>query len=63
MATKPVSVINIFDPLKSKLCELYENESIFDKFDLCSSPDSNIIITGNYNNSFHLFDRTTDQNI
>ena len=49
MATKPVSIINIFDPLKSKLCELYENESIFDKFDLCSSPDSNTIITGNYN--------------
>ena len=60
MATKPVSVINIYDPLKSKLCELYENESIFDKFDLCSSPDSNVIMTGSYNSSFHLFDRTTD---
>jgi len=63
MATKPVSIINIYDPLKSKLCELYENESIFDKFDLCSSPDSNLIITGNYNGSFHMFDRATDQNL
>ena len=60
MATKPVTVINIFDPLKSKLCELYENESIFDKFDLCSSSDSNLIITGNYNSTFHMYDRTTD---
>ena len=63
MNTKPVSVINIFDPLKSKLCELYENESIFDKFDLSSSPDSNFIITGNYNSTFHLFDRSNDKNI
>jgi len=32
MTNKPVSTIQIFEPLKSKLCELYENECIFDKF-------------------------------
>lgn len=26
MPTKPVSITNIYDPIKNKLCELYENE-------------------------------------
>lgn len=34
MTNKPVSTIPIFEPIKSKLCELYENESIFDKFSI-----------------------------
>lgn len=26
MTNKPVSIIPIFEPIKSKLCDLYENE-------------------------------------
>lgn len=63
MTNKPVSVIPIFEPLKSKLCELYENESIFDKFSIQSSPDSNYFITGNFNSTFHLIDRNGDNNL
>jgi len=37
MTNKPLVSTNIFEPLKSKLCELYENECIFDKFDISSS--------------------------
>jgi len=34
MNNRPVSKIGVFDPLKSKLCDLYENECIFDKFSI-----------------------------
>jgi len=56
MPNKPVEVINIFESLKSKLCELYENECIFDKFSISSSPCSNYFLTGLFNNNFHISD-------
>ena len=34
MSNKPVVSVPIFEPLKSKLCDLYENECIFDKFSI-----------------------------
>lgn len=34
MPSQPLQVISIFEPLKSKLCDFYENDCIFDKFDL-----------------------------
>ena len=42
--------------MKGKISEMFENEAIFDKFNLCSSPDGSTILTGNYNNTFHLLD-------
>ena len=62
MTNKPVVTIPIFEPIKTKLCELYENESIFDKFSISSSSDSNYFITGNYNSSFHIIDRFGENN-
>lgn len=44
------------DYLERKLCEVYENEAIFDKFDLQISPDSQHILTGSYNSNAHLID-------
>ena len=63
MTNKPVVTVPIYEPLKSKLCELYENESIFDKFSIVSSPDSNYLLTGYYNSTFHLIDRNGDNNL
>jgi serine/threonine-protein phosphatase 2A regulatory subunit B len=40
MPRKPVASVELFEPLKSKLCEMYENECIFDKFAVSSSADS-----------------------
>ena len=54
MSNKPVETVNIFKPLKSKLCELYENESIFDKFSISSSPWSNYFLTKLLNKNFHI---------
>jgi serine/threonine-protein phosphatase 2A regulatory subunit B len=39
MESKPVKVINIHEHLKAKLCDLYENDSIFDKFECTFSGD------------------------
>jgi serine/threonine-protein phosphatase 2A regulatory subunit B len=60
--SKPLANIPIYDPIKTKLCELYENECIFDKFSICSGPDSNQVMTGMFNNNFHLIDVKKDTN-
>ena len=57
MTNKPVATVQVFEPLKSKLCDLYENECIFDKFSISSTPDSNYFITGNFNSTYHVIDR------
>ena len=51
---KVLDLIQIFEPLKSKLCDLYENECIFDKFNVVSSPCSNFMATGYFDGKFHL---------
>lgn len=33
MENKPIKTINVHDHLRSKLCDLYENDCIFDKFE------------------------------
>jgi serine/threonine-protein phosphatase 2A regulatory subunit B len=54
MPTKPISSIQIFEPLKSKLSEMYENECIFDKFDLNSSCDSNQVVVADHHRELQL---------
>jgi len=63
MTNKPVTTVQIFEPLKSKLCELYENECIFEKFNISGSPDSNYFFTGNFNSTFHIIDRNAEYNL
>jgi len=53
---KPIFTVMLNDAIKSKLCEMVENESIFDKFQLACSPDSSSILSGGYNNTFHMVD-------
>ena len=59
---KPVSQIMLNDGLKSKLCEMVENESIYDKFTMCPSSDGRSLLTGSYNNSFHIVDPEDNMN-
>lgn len=58
----PVRSYNVTDYLEKKLCEVYESETIFDKFDLQVSPDSTQILTGAYNSNAHIIDINTSQN-
>lgn len=55
MEKKPVAVYNVHEPLRGKLCDLYESDCIFDKFDCCMNRSCNMIATGTYNNSFKVF--------
>ncbi|OAD69504.1 hypothetical protein PHYBLDRAFT_178043 [Phycomyces blakesleeanus NRRL 1555(-)] len=56
MDREPVKTISIHEPLRSKLCDLYENDCIFDKFECTFSGDDRSVLTGSYSNTFHLYD-------
>lgn len=58
----PLVSTPLYEPIKTKLCALYEKELIFDKFDIRLGPDSSYFITGNYNNSFHICDLNGEKN-
>eukprot|EP01027_Heterolobosea_sp_BB2_P022286 GEZU01032805.1.p1 GENE.GEZU01032805.1~~GEZU01032805.1.p1 ORF type:complete len:217 (+),score=64.18 GEZU01032805.1:70-720(+) len=58
MENRPIKVLNVHEALRSRLCDLYENDCIFDKFECCFSGDGNHVVTGSYKNNFHVFDRT-----
>ena len=53
---QPVQTLNVTEYLDGKLCELYESERIFDKFDLQVSPDSRQVLTGSYHSHAHVID-------
>ncbi|ESN91505.1 hypothetical protein HELRODRAFT_108341 [Helobdella robusta] len=55
--SRPVETYQVHDYLRAKLCALYENDCIFDKFEACWSPDDRWLLTGSYNNFFRIFDR------
>lgn len=44
MESRPVKVIDVHDHLKGKLCDLYENDCIFDKFECNFSGDARYTI-------------------
>lgn len=54
--SKPVSSIAIHDHLRAKLCELYENDGIFDKFECSFSKDGSRVITGSYDHRTYVYD-------
>lgn len=51
-----VQSFNATDYLDSSLCDLYENQRIFDRFDLQISPDSTMALTGAYFSHAHVID-------
>jgi hypothetical protein len=51
-----VQTFNVTDYLDQNLCEVYESERIFDKFDLQVSPCSTMVLTGSYNSHAHVID-------
>ncbi|KAH3676210.1 hypothetical protein WICPIJ_009170 [Wickerhamomyces pijperi] len=60
MEKEPVKTINIHDHLKDKLCDTYENDAIFDKFECVFSGDGKSVMTGSYNNNFMVYQNATD---
>ncbi|KAJ3436400.1 protein phosphatase pp2a regulatory subunit b [Anaeramoeba flamelloides] len=56
MESKPLATLCVHDFSHSRLCELYENDFIFDKFECNWSGDGKYVITGSYENYYYLFD-------
>ncbi|XP_035632022.1 serine/threonine-protein phosphatase 2A 55 kDa regulatory subunit B alpha isoform isoform X1 [Oncorhynchus keta] len=57
MESRPVETYQVHEYLRSKLCSLYENDCIFDKFECCWNGNDSVVMTGSYHNFFRMFDR------
>jgi len=63
METKPIETYTVHEYLRAKLCSLYENDCIFDKFECCWNGTDTAIMTGSYNNFFRMFDRNSRKEV
>ncbi|KAF5199570.1 Serine/threonine protein phosphatase 2A regulatory subunit B beta isoform [Thalictrum thalictroides] len=59
MDSGPVATFQVHEYLRPRLCDLYENDSIFDKFECCLSGDGQRVATGSYSNLFRVFGCTS----
>jgi serine/threonine-protein phosphatase 2A regulatory subunit B len=50
MESQPIMVVPVHDAIKPKLCDLYENDSIFDKFECSFTFDGSQVMSGSYSN-------------
>ncbi|KAJ9677789.1 hypothetical protein PVL29_022649 [Vitis rotundifolia] len=55
METSPVAIFKIHEHLRPKLCDLYNNDAIFDKFECCLSGYGLHFATGSYSNLLRIF--------
>lgn len=55
MELKPIKTINVHEHLRDSLCDTYENDAIFDKFEVQFSGDNRSVMTGSYNNNFMIY--------
>lgn len=60
MEREPVKTINIHEHIRDKLCDTYENDAIFDKFEVVFSGDGKSVMTGSYNNNFMIYPNAVD---
>lgn len=61
MERQPVKTIPIHEHLRPRLCDTYENDSIFDKFEVVFSGDGKNVMTGSYNNNFMIYPSDPDK--
>lgn len=52
MDKKPVVVLPVHDYLEEYLNELHQNDCIFDKFEIATSPTGQMYVTGSYDSNF-----------
>lgn len=55
MEKMPVKTIDMHDTLQDKICDLYENDCIFDKFECTFSGDGKHALSGSYSNNFMIY--------
>lgn len=61
MERQPVKTIPIHEHLRPRLCDTYENDSIFDRFEVVFSGDGSNVMTGSYNNNFMIYPSDPEQ--
>lgn len=61
MEKAPIKTIPIHEHLRPRLCDTYENDSIFDKFEVVFSGDAKNVMTGSYNNNFMIYPSEPNQ--
>ena len=60
MTSSPLKTIKVHEQLRSKLCELYESDCIFDKFECSWGWDDRHVCSGTYDNKLLLWDTFGD---
>lgn len=55
MESRPVKTIALHDYLRPMLYDLYTSDIIFDKFEVCCSPNGKSIATGSYSNQMKVY--------
>lgn len=55
MELRPIKTINVHEHLRDRLCDTYENDAIFDKFEVQFSGNNRLVMTGSYNNNFMIY--------
>lgn len=63
MEREPIKTIPIHEHLRPRLCDTYENDSIFDKFEVVFSGDAKNVMTGSYNNNFMIYPSDPDKEV
>lgn len=61
-ASSPIRTIKVHEHLRSKLCELYESDCIFDKFECSWGWDDRHVCSGTYDNKLLLWDAFGNDN-
>uniref|UniRef100_A0A7S0P3H7 Serine/threonine-protein phosphatase 2A 55 kDa regulatory subunit B n=1 Tax=Calcidiscus leptoporus TaxID=127549 RepID=A0A7S0P3H7_9EUKA len=61
MESRPLHTFPVHEHLRPRLCDLYERDCIFDKFEACFSHDGKHLLTGSYDNCFHMLSREGPQ--
>ncbi|RLV95672.1 Protein phosphatase PP2A regulatory subunit B [Spathaspora sp. JA1] len=61
MENKPIKTINVQENLRERLCDTYENDAIFDKFEVQFGGDNKSVMTGSYNNNFMIYPNAVNE--
>jgi len=61
MEARPMAVFPVHEALRPKLCDLYENDAIFDKFECTMAGDGAACATGSYSHLARVFDLASGQ--
>ncbi|XP_051912352.1 uncharacterized protein LOC127594540 [Hippocampus zosterae] len=63
VAEQPVTTVPINSQVKGKLCEMYENECLWDQFSLSVNASSKMLLTGSYHSAFNIIDAEGRSNL